>query len=112
VDTHFVYYALPQAQENLMKLPDLKSMLFSDFYKQELRAKNNVAEGSHLTVCKKFRNEQRIYYFEKDETIYIYQAFGNGQHDDHIRYFNQIQRNSSLEKSVIKNSERFIIKTA
>lgn len=112
VETHFVYYALPDVQNHIMAQTDLKNMLFSDFHKKELRAKNNVAEDSHLTVCKKFRNEQRIYYFEKDTVIYIYKAFGNGQHDDHKRYINQTLRNSSFEESVIQKSERFIINTA
>lgn len=109
VDTHFVYYALPDVQNHIMAQPDLKNMLFSDFHKKELRAKNNVAEDSHLTVCKKFRNEQRIYYFEIETVIYIYKAFGNGQHDDHKRYINQTLRNSSFKESVIQKSKRFII---
>ena len=73
------------------------------FIEEEQRMKYNVCEKSHKTVCKKFSDVIRIYWFENDNRIFVYKTFDD--HDKHERYINSVNFTEALKQEIIKNSK-------
>ena len=86
----------------------IQHYIMQTFRFDEQRSKYNVCEDSHKTVCKKFRDTIRIYWFYNNDKIYIYKAFED--YDAHIRYINAVKFSESFKNEVIKNSKSRKIK--
>lgn len=98
----FIFFIEPDIWSTMQKQTKVIDFFRQSFIIADLRNSSIVAEGTHKTVSKKFHDTPRIYFFEDDGQIYVYQSFEN--HDAHERYIGAVQFDEALKLKVMKYS--------
>ncbi|BBJ28677.1 hypothetical protein [Athalassotoga saccharophila] len=72
----FFFYCPDEVWNDINKMPDIKRILEEKFYKSEIRKskKEIKGKGKHI-VYDDGNNNNRIFYFEIEDNIYIYKVF-------------------------------------
>lgn len=98
----FIFYSSDRIYNELLSKNRLLEYFTQSFSKEALRFSNNVCEGTHKTVMKKFHDTLRIYWFSKNDEIYVYKIFED--HDAHEKFINSTQFTSDFESEIIQSS--------
>ncbi|MBN2835287.1 MAG: hypothetical protein JXR48_10000 [Candidatus Delongbacteria bacterium] len=101
----FLFYCPDDVYLEIEKTPEILKIMQEDFCREELRLNNiNPEPNEHKFTYKRPRSVQRIYYFLNDERYPIlYKVFNN--HDDHERFFKNIQFTQEYKIQVINESK-------
>jgi len=105
----FIFYSSERIYKELLSKNRLLDYFKQSFSQEALRDSNNVCEGTHKTVMKKFHDTLRIYWFSKNNEIYVYKIFED--HDAHEKFINSTQFTSDFESEIIQSSILNRIKT-
>lgn len=102
----FTFFASDEVWEDYQKQRKVQDFLRQTFQNEMQREKYVVCEDTHKTVCKKFNDTPRIYWFKSDKPeklIYIYKTFED--HDAHEKYIRDVKFDDEFKKSIIKNAK-------
>lgn len=71
---YFIFYAPDDVWEEIQQQEDIKRILKTKFYRTTLRKSKTEIKGEH-TVYDDGDNNNRIYYFERQDQVFIYKTF-------------------------------------
>ncbi len=99
---YFNFYCSDDVWSTIQKQNDISRILATKLYDKKQRISKNKVEREHKTMFKDGNNDNRIYYFEKGQTVYIYKTFEN--HAKH-EIFLKTPFNNDIKQEIIKNSK-------
>jgi putative CRISPR-associated protein (TIGR02619 family) len=87
--------------EDIQKQKDIQRILETKFYSPEERYRKSKSERQHKTVFIDGDNGNRIYYFEKNNQVFIYKVFENHRLHEEFLWtdFNDLIKNDTIKNS-------------
>jgi len=106
----FIFYAPEEVYEKIQGQSQVKRILINKFYKSDERQNKTEIKNEHY-VYDDGNNPYRIFYFEKEEKIYIYKTFDkHSEYEDYLRkvkidenFKEQIRNQSKVYKWEVQN---------
>jgi len=101
---YFIFYAPEDVYIDIEKQKNIQEIIISKFYKNEIRRNKTEIKNNHL-VYDDGNNPYRVFYFGKDEDIYIYKTFES--HNEYERYLKEFKFDDNLREQIIINSKLY-----
>lgn len=95
---YFLFYAPETVWQEIQQQPDIIRILQEKFSKEGIRKIKTQKKSQHR-VYDDGKNDNRVFYFEKDNKLYIYKTF-----DDHDKYKRFLDSHNLNEKDVMNTS--------
>ncbi len=101
-ESFFVFYCPDEVFTEFNKQEDIKRIFSTKFHSKIERASKVKSEQQHKTVFKDGNNNNRIYYFEKEDMVYVYKTLEN--HSLHEKFL-LTSFNEQIRNDIVKNSK-------
>ena len=99
---YFVYYSPDEVEEKIRTQQNISRILQSKFHEYVKSGHKKEIKGNHC-VYDDGNNSYRIFFFEKDGKVYVYNTFEN--HDKYLEYLNSTCLDDLLKEKIIKQSK-------